>query len=137
MLRKADINIAFFLGLFLEKFCAGKNKGKREKTSETKKMALSIPALPFTFVAHALAVVGLILVLVWNIDFRGGLAWESENKNLIFNVSFGSSLFLGFFISRLISGLTFIILLYASMVLCTQFLCLSSSYPCVVIFVEF
>lgn len=27
------------------------------------------------------------MVLVWSIHFRGGLAWEAENKNLIFNVS--------------------------------------------------
>ncbi|KAA8539912.1 hypothetical protein F0562_026604 [Nyssa sinensis] len=27
------------------------------------------------------------MVLVWNIHFRGGLAWESSNKSLIFNHS--------------------------------------------------
>ncbi|KAL1294405.1 hypothetical protein AAHE18_19G139800 [Arachis hypogaea] len=25
------------------------------------------------------------MVLLWNIHFRGGLAWEATNKNLIFN----------------------------------------------------
>ncbi|KAF2315639.1 hypothetical protein GH714_040156 [Hevea brasiliensis] len=49
-------------------------------------MALEVKALPFTFVAHALAIAGAILVLVWCIHFRGGLAWEASNKNLIFNV---------------------------------------------------
>ncbi|KAF3432996.1 hypothetical protein FNV43_RR24098 [Rhamnella rubrinervis] len=49
-------------------------------------MALAVPALPFTFVTHGIAVLGLILVLVWTIHFRGGLAWDSENKNLIFNI---------------------------------------------------
>ncbi|KAJ4706045.1 transmembrane ascorbate ferrireductase 1-like [Melia azedarach] len=49
-------------------------------------MAIGVKALPFTFVVHALAIVGAILVLVWCIDFRGGLAWEASNKSLIFNL---------------------------------------------------
>ncbi|KAI4347538.1 hypothetical protein L6164_008345 [Bauhinia variegata] len=49
-------------------------------------MALGIPAFPFTFVVHVLGIAGIIMVLVWNIHFRGGLAWESSNKNLIFNI---------------------------------------------------
>ncbi|KDP22285.1 hypothetical protein JCGZ_26116 [Jatropha curcas] len=49
-------------------------------------MALEVKALPFTFVTHALAVAGAILVLVWCIYFRGGLAWEASNKSLIFNI---------------------------------------------------
>ncbi|KAG2715861.1 hypothetical protein I3843_03G100600 [Carya illinoinensis] len=49
-------------------------------------MALGVKALPFTFVVHVLGIAGLILVLVWTIDFRGGLAWESTNKSLIFNI---------------------------------------------------
>lgn len=49
-------------------------------------MALKVPAAPFTFVVHALGLVGLILVLVWTIHFRGGFAWEDSNKNLIFNL---------------------------------------------------
>ncbi|XP_010940462.1 probable ascorbate-specific transmembrane electron transporter 1 [Elaeis guineensis] len=40
----------------------------------------------FTYVAHALAVAAAVLVLVWCIHFRGGLAFESTNKSLIFNV---------------------------------------------------
>ncbi|CAK7337280.1 unnamed protein product [Dovyalis caffra] len=49
-------------------------------------MAIGAKALPFTFVVHALAIAGIVMVLVWNIYFRGGLAWESTNKNLIFNL---------------------------------------------------
>lgn len=51
-------------------------------------MAVGINAMPVTFAAHALAVIAAIMVLVWNISYRGGLAWEAENKNLIFNVLF-------------------------------------------------
>ncbi|KAI4351758.1 hypothetical protein L6164_006080 [Bauhinia variegata] len=49
-------------------------------------MALGVPAFPFTFVVHFLGIVGIVLVLVWNIHFRGGFAWESSNKSLIFNI---------------------------------------------------
>ncbi|CAN8325912.1 unnamed protein product [Cochlearia groenlandica] len=49
-------------------------------------MAVGINAMPVTFVAHALAITAAIMVLVWSISFRGGLAWEAENKNLIFNL---------------------------------------------------
>ncbi|KAL7107138.1 hypothetical protein ACP275_06G034800 [Erythranthe tilingii] len=49
-------------------------------------MAIGVKALPISYVAHFLAIVGAILVLVWTINFRGGLAWESTNKNLIFNL---------------------------------------------------
>lgn len=49
-------------------------------------MALGVNAVSFTFVVHALGIVGTVMVLVWCIDFRGGLAWESTNKSLIFNL---------------------------------------------------
>ncbi|KAJ9139890.1 hypothetical protein P3X46_030582 [Hevea brasiliensis] len=49
-------------------------------------MAFEFKALPFTFVTHALAIAGAVLVLVWCIHFRGGLAWEASNKSLIFNI---------------------------------------------------
>ncbi|GAB2294039.1 hypothetical protein Dimus_028255 [Dionaea muscipula] len=49
-------------------------------------MALMLKAKPVTYVAHSLAVVGVILVLIWAIHFRGGLAWEAKNKALIFNI---------------------------------------------------
>lgn len=67
-------------------------------------MATGLKALPFSFGAHFIALIAAIMVLVWSIHFRGGLAWEAENKNLIFNVSplsyfleiwWGSSFFLG------------------------------------------
>ncbi|KAF3335665.1 putative ascorbate-specific transmembrane electron transporter 1 [Carex littledalei] len=41
---------------------------------------------PFTYVAHLLAVAAAVLILVWSIHFRGGLALNSTNKSLIFNV---------------------------------------------------
>jgi hypothetical protein len=50
-------------------------------------MALGVRAAPFTYVAHVLAVAAAAMVLVWAIHFRGGLAIEATNKNLIFNVS--------------------------------------------------
>ncbi|KAL3653505.1 hypothetical protein CASFOL_003186 [Castilleja foliolosa] len=49
-------------------------------------MAIGVKALPVSIVAHFLGIVGAILVLFWCISFRGGLAWESTNKNLIFNL---------------------------------------------------
>ncbi|KAF9668358.1 hypothetical protein SADUNF_Sadunf15G0120300 [Salix dunnii] len=49
-------------------------------------MAIEFRALPLTFVAHVLAIAGAIMVLVWNLYYRGGLAWDSANKNLIFNL---------------------------------------------------
>nr|KAJ0222180.1 hypothetical protein LSAT_V11C200099830 [Lactuca sativa] len=49
-------------------------------------MGLEINAVYLSYVVHVLAVAGAVMVLVWNIHFRGGLAWESSNKNLIFNV---------------------------------------------------
>lgn len=48
---------------------------------------LGVKATPFTYAAHALAAVAAALVLVWCVHFRGGLALEAQNKNLIFNVS--------------------------------------------------
>lgn len=47
---------------------------------------LGVKATPFTYVAHVLAAAAAVLVLVWCISFRGGLALESSNKNLIFNL---------------------------------------------------
>ncbi|KAK0596909.1 hypothetical protein LWI29_020038 [Acer saccharum] len=49
-------------------------------------MALGVKALPFTFAAHVLAIAGAIMVLVWCLYFRGGIAWEATNKSLIFNL---------------------------------------------------
>ncbi|KAL3630610.1 hypothetical protein CASFOL_023594 [Castilleja foliolosa] len=49
-------------------------------------MAIGVKALHVSFIAHFLGIVAAILVLIWSISFRGGLAWESTNKNLIFNL---------------------------------------------------
>ncbi|KAF7821821.1 transmembrane ascorbate ferrireductase 1 [Senna tora] len=50
-------------------------------------MALGVPAVPFTFVVHVLGLVSIVMVLIWNIKYRGGLAWDSAtNKGLIFNI---------------------------------------------------
>ncbi|KAK6936860.1 Cytochrome b561/ferric reductase transmembrane [Dillenia turbinata] len=49
-------------------------------------MAIGVKALPFTFVAHGLGLAGAVMVLVWCIYYLGGLAFESTNKNLIFNI---------------------------------------------------
>ncbi|XP_010444670.2 PREDICTED: transmembrane ascorbate ferrireductase 1-like [Camelina sativa] len=38
------------------------------------------------FVVHTLALVASVMVLYWSISYRGGFAWESTNKNLIFNL---------------------------------------------------
>ncbi|KAK3144145.1 hypothetical protein QOZ80_4AG0309320 [Eleusine coracana subsp. coracana] len=47
---------------------------------------LGVKAAPFTYAAHALAAAAAVMVLVWCVHFRGGLALEADNKNLIFNV---------------------------------------------------
>ncbi|XP_043716138.1 probable ascorbate-specific transmembrane electron transporter 1 [Telopea speciosissima] len=49
-------------------------------------MAGRMGAMPFTIVSHVLAIGAAIMVLVWCIHFRGGLAWEATNKSLIFNI---------------------------------------------------
>ncbi|RWW25134.1 hypothetical protein GW17_00010536 [Ensete ventricosum] len=45
-----------------------------------------VKAAPFTYASHVLAVASAAMVLVWCIHFRGGLAFASTNKSLIFNV---------------------------------------------------
>lgn len=47
---------------------------------------LGIVAKPVTWVVHMLGLVAILLVLVWCIYFRGGLAWEATNKSHIFNL---------------------------------------------------
>ncbi|XP_068640143.1 probable ascorbate-specific transmembrane electron transporter 1 [Aristolochia californica] len=49
-------------------------------------MALGVDGRVFTYVSHVLAVASAVLVLVWCIYYRGGLAFTSTNKQLIFNV---------------------------------------------------
>ncbi|XP_011626543.1 probable ascorbate-specific transmembrane electron transporter 1 isoform X2 [Amborella trichopoda] len=47
---------------------------------------LGMRARPWTLVALLLGVAASVLMLVWNIHFRGGLAFRSANKQLIFNI---------------------------------------------------
>ncbi|KAK4796710.1 hypothetical protein SAY86_029036 [Trapa natans] len=47
---------------------------------------IAVDAMPVTWVVHFLAIAGAVMVLVWNIHFRGGFAWESSDKSLIFNL---------------------------------------------------
>ncbi|KAJ3680359.1 hypothetical protein LUZ60_016637 [Juncus effusus] len=47
---------------------------------------IGVKAAPFTYASHVLAVAAAVLVLVWCVSFRGGLALNSDNKNLIFNL---------------------------------------------------
>ncbi|OAY84065.1 putative ascorbate-specific transmembrane electron transporter 1 [Ananas comosus] len=47
---------------------------------------LGVRAAPFTYAAHVLGAAAAVLVLVWCVHFRGGLALDSANKNLIFNL---------------------------------------------------
>lgn len=48
---------------------------------------VGVTAAGFTYASHVLGVAAAVLVLIWCIQFRGGLAFEATNKNLIFNVS--------------------------------------------------
>ncbi|KAK7270498.1 hypothetical protein RIF29_23687 [Crotalaria pallida] len=59
---------------------------RRKEKRREERMGLGVAALPLTFVAHVLAVVASILVVVWTVNFRGGLAFDSPNKSLIFNI---------------------------------------------------
>ncbi|XP_047329414.1 transmembrane ascorbate ferrireductase 1-like [Impatiens glandulifera] len=58
----------------------------REERERIKEMGGALKALHVSMIAHVLAVAGTVMVLVWCIHFRGGLAWESTNKALIFNI---------------------------------------------------
>lgn len=66
---------------------AQRGRGEARRGRRRGAMGLGVRAAPFTYVAHALAVAAATMVLVWCIHFRGGLAFEATNKNLIFNVS--------------------------------------------------
>ncbi|KAI0493748.1 hypothetical protein KFK09_023873 [Dendrobium nobile] len=63
-------------------------RGRHRRREETKEMAgpIGVAAAPFTYASHFLGVAAAVLVLVWCINFRGGLAFEAVNKNLIFNL---------------------------------------------------
>ncbi|XP_059629282.1 probable ascorbate-specific transmembrane electron transporter 1 [Cornus florida] len=54
--------------------------------TQREKMAMGVKNAPLTLVAHVLGLAAAVMVLVWCIHFRGGLAWEASNKSLIFNL---------------------------------------------------
>jgi len=69
---------------------SGRRRRRERREESPGEMAaawLGVKAAPFTYAAHALAAVAAVLVLVWCVHFRGGLALEAQNKNLVFNVS--------------------------------------------------
>lgn len=68
------------------------SKKKKKRRRRVEGMAIGLQARPLTWVAHVLAIVGAVMVLVWCIHFRGGLAWQASNKSLIFNVRLSLSL---------------------------------------------
>ena len=39
-----------------------------------------------TYVAHFFGLTALILILIWLLHYRGGLNYESNNPELVFNV---------------------------------------------------
>lgn len=84
-------------------------------------MAVGINAMPVTFAAHVVAVIAAIMVLVWSISYRGGLAWEAENKNLIFNVCFFDLLTLT---SSLFQFYLFSLSSFVQSRVCVDFICL-------------
>ncbi|XAR51561.1 Ascorbate ferrireductase (transmembrane) [Bertholletia excelsa] len=49
-------------------------------------MAVPVSQFPIFLVVRILGVVSTVLVLIWTVHYRGGLALISDNKNLIFNV---------------------------------------------------
>ncbi|KAK9091158.1 hypothetical protein Sjap_024335 [Stephania japonica] len=51
-------------------------------------MAVPVVGFPIVTLARVIGVLVLALVLTWNLHYRGGLAILTENKDLIFNVSF-------------------------------------------------
>ncbi|KAK7270850.1 hypothetical protein RJT34_26328 [Clitoria ternatea] len=49
-------------------------------------MALGVSPIPFTLVVYILGVAAIIMIFLWNIHFRGGFAWNTSHKPLIFNI---------------------------------------------------
>lgn len=39
-----------------------------------------------TYVAHFFGLMALILILIWLLHYRGGLHYESNNPDVVFNV---------------------------------------------------
>jgi len=99
---------------------------------EDSSMTIGVEALPLTFVAHALAVAGAVTVLVWNLYYRGGLAWEATNKSLIFNVSL-SLMLSSFYFGSVDSFLGVFFCVCVFILVFRSFFCLSLSIRFVII----
>ena len=54
--------------------------------AKSSRSSYNLSWLPVTIFAHLLVVAVAILVLVWLLQFREGLAFKSDNKQKIFNV---------------------------------------------------
>ena len=95
-----------------------------------RRMAVVLKATPLTFVAHALAAACAVLVLVWCISFRGGLAWEATNKSLIFNVS-TCTLYLHLPVIAVITARS--VILFVSFLFCYYFFFKNKLFSCKVL----
>lgn len=51
-------------------------------------MAVPVVRFPIFLLVRVIGIAVAALVLIWNVHYRGGLALISDNKALIFNVSF-------------------------------------------------
>ncbi|XP_028756409.1 transmembrane ascorbate ferrireductase 1 [Neltuma alba] len=49
-------------------------------------MDVGVNPFPITFAVHFLGITAIAMVLVWTIHYLGGLAWNSPDKSLLFNV---------------------------------------------------
>lgn len=57
-----------------------------EMAAKSNRSSYNLSWLPVTIFAHLLVIAVTILVLVWLLQFREGLAFKSDNKQKIFNV---------------------------------------------------
>ncbi|KAK4283177.1 hypothetical protein QN277_000159 [Acacia crassicarpa] len=49
-------------------------------------MEVGVNPFPLTFAVHFLGIASIAMVFVWTIHYLGGLAWNSSDKSLLFNV---------------------------------------------------
>ncbi|KAI9112123.1 hypothetical protein K1719_017019 [Acacia pycnantha] len=49
-------------------------------------MEVGVNPFPLTFAVHFLGISSIAMVFVWTIHYLGGLAWNSSDKSLLFNV---------------------------------------------------
>lgn len=81
-----DFKLLFQFGIQRTLESQKKRESQNQRKKQKQRMAGLVKAAPLTYVVHVLAVACAVMVLVWCIHFRGGLAWEATNKSLIFNV---------------------------------------------------